>query len=121
MHSILLLINYFCYVKSWEVLINLIYDCKHFAKCSNTTCNRTFFCSPSDFEGEEDLLCPRCKNKMDSHHIVQCLNCGSIVDFIEAEPSEEPVVFTVERCSHCHGTTADERLLTAYFYPDAFI
>lgn len=58
---------------------------------------------------------------METHHIVQCLHCESIVDFIEAEPSEEPVVFTIERCSRCHGTKKDQREITASYFPDAFM
>lgn len=58
---------------------------------------------------------------METHHIVQCLHCESIVDFIEAEPSEEPVVFTIERCSRCHGSKEDQKDVTASYFPDAFM
>ena len=53
--------------------------------------------------------------------MVQCNNCQSIVDFIEAEPSEEPIIFDVEKCSKCNGTVEDEQKVQAFYFPDAFI
>ena len=53
--------------------------------------------------------------------MVQCENCQSIVNFIEAEPSEEPIVFNIDKCSKCNGTIEDEKKVHAVYYPDAFI
>lgn len=71
--------------------------------------------------GEFELLCPTCKEKMQSSHIVQCQNCQSIVNFIPAEAGEEPIVFHIEKCSLCTGTREDEKRLQAYYYPEAFM
>lgn len=58
---------------------------------------------------------------MESHHIVQCTSCEAIVDFIEAEPSEEPVVFSIDECPHCSKSKKEETELKAYYFPDAFM
>lgn len=71
--------------------------------------------------GETGMLCPSCRDKIATHHVVQCTSCQSIVNFIAAEPSEEPVMFYVEKCSHCHGTREDEKKVVPHYFPDAFI
>jgi hypothetical protein len=40
---------------------------------------------------------------------------------MEAEPSENPVMFYVEKCSKCKGTLEDERNVVPYFYLEAYI
>jgi len=71
--------------------------------------------------GEPGFLCPACRSKIESHHLVQCKTCQSIVNFIESEPSEEPIMFYVDKCSHCSGTVEDEWEMTPFYFPDAFI
>jgi hypothetical protein len=58
---------------------------------------------------------------METHHFIQCSYCQSIVGFLPAEPSEEPVVFKVEKCCNCNGTIEDETMVTPLYYPDAYI
>ena len=71
--------------------------------------------------GEIEFLCPVCRMNIETSHIVQCSSCQTIVSFIPSEPSEEPVVFYVEKCSHCSGTIQDELHMSPRYYPDAFI
>ncbi|GJQ62513.1 MAG: hypothetical protein SCALA702_15660 [Melioribacteraceae bacterium] len=94
---------------------------KSFARCNNSKCGSIYLFEPREFMGETGMLCPTCRDKIATHHVVQCSCCQSIVNFIEAEPSEEPVMFHVEKCSHCHGTRDDEKEVKAYYYPDAFV
>lgn len=81
------------------------------------------FCCENYIDGGDDnSLCPACRAKIETHHIVQCTHCESIVDFIEAEPSEEPVVFSVDKCPRCSDTkSTEETELRAYYYPDGFM
>jgi len=45
----------------------------------------------------------------------------SIIGFMKPFTNEESIVFYVEKCSSCNGTIEDEKRLTPYFFPDAFI
>ena len=108
--------------QSWEVSIAHFYNSfKKFTVCSNLKCGLIYNCEAIIVGGEDNLLCPKCRAKIETHHIVQCLHCESIVDFIEAEPSEEPVVFTINRCSKCNGSKEEQRNIRASYFPDAFI
>ncbi len=110
------------HINRWEALINKFYDSsKKFTVCSNIKCNLVFHCETHIDGGDDNLLCPACREKMETYHIVQCKNCESIVDFIEAEPSEEPVVFSVEECPHCSKSKKQEAELTPLYFPDSFM
>lgn len=67
------------------------------------------------------LLCQDCLPKITTHHSVQCTNCLAVVNFIEAEPNETPIIYYAEKCSHCNGTVEDEKHIVARYYPEAFI
>jgi len=103
------------------VKVNISTSAKKFAQCNNSKCRIFFLFDPRVLMGESGFLCPSCRDKMDTHHAVQCTCCQSIVDFIEAEPSEEPIIFYVEKCSRCHGTVEDEKHMVPFYYPDAFV
>ncbi len=92
-----------------------------FAKCNNSKCGSVFLFDPSEYMGEAGFLCPPCRDMIDISHPVQCKNCQSIINFLPAEPSEEPAIFYVERCSHCNGTKQDEKQITPFYFPEAFI
>jgi len=79
------------------------------------------FFEPREVLGEAGFLCPRCQSKIDTHHIVQCSNCQSVINFIEAEPSEEPVIYYTKKCSNCSGTLEDEKRIEPFYYSDVFI
>ncbi len=80
-----------------------------------------FVFDPREILGETGFLCPECREKIDTHHVVQCKNCQSIVNFVMADPSEEPVIFNVDKCSHCNGTVEDEYKMSPLFFPDAYV
>ena len=110
------------HTNSREVFITNFYNSLNkFTVCSNINCNLVFGCEEFITGGDDNLLCPACRSKIETHHIVQCTHCESIVDFIEAEPSEEPVVFSIDKCSRCGKLKQQENELTAFYFPDAFM
>jgi hypothetical protein len=54
------------------------------------------------------MLCERCLSKKEKEHVVQCLTCKVILDFIPLLANETPGVLYVEKCSLCGGTFDDE-------------
>ncbi|PKL87745.1 MAG: hypothetical protein CVV23_13810 [Ignavibacteriae bacterium HGW-Ignavibacteriae-2] len=92
-----------------------------FARCNNTKCKAIFLFEPREIISETGLLCPTCRLKMDTHHTVQCKICQSVINFVDADPSEEPVVFYTEKCSLCTGSSDDEKIIEPCYFPEAFI
>lgn len=122
MHSIKNIIHLSLLSFNSEAIIDTKSTIKQkFARCNNTKCRAIFLFDPREILGESGLLCPACREKIFSHHTVQCKICQSVINFVPAEPSEEPVVFYAEKCSLCTGTTEDERHLEPCYFPDAFI
>ncbi len=93
----------------------------HFAKCNHTKCNSIFLVHPDENPAELGFICPDCSRKTQSSHIVQCASCKTILNFVRAAPSEEKVVFTVPKCSHCIGTIEDEWEIEPLYQPDSYI
>lgn len=92
-----------------------------FTICSNSKCNKLFIIEEKEKYSDNDFLCPQCAEKIFTHHIVQCSNCHSIVDFFDMGEGEEPVVFYVRKCTHCTGNEEDEKHLQIFYSPDAMI
>ena len=93
----------------------------HFVKCNNTRCNSIFLVDSNKNVGELGYLCPICKAKTKTSHVVQCASCQVIINFIHASPTEEKTVFYVEKCSHCYGTLEDEWEIEPLYTPDSYI
>ncbi|MBI9073208.1 MAG: hypothetical protein JEY94_16515 [Melioribacteraceae bacterium] len=72
-------------------------------------------------KNESELLCSSCKEMLQVSHMVQCSCCNSIVNFIKADPSEDPIVFHVVKCSNCHGSIEDEINIQPSYFPEAFV
>ncbi len=64
------------------------------------------------------MLCPTCRDKINTHHIVQCQNCESIVDFVDADPSELPVIFNTVKCPICSDSREDGKGDVPYTFPE---
>ena len=47
-------------------------------------------------------------------------NQKRIMQFNEADPSEEPIVFNVEKCSNCCGTIEDEKNMEVHYFPGVY-
>lgn len=92
-----------------------------FAQCSNSQCNSIFTINPLEINNDSPILCPSCNVKMVTEHMIQCKNCQTIIDFLPADPNEEPIVFNAEKCTNCSGTREDEIFITPLNFPDAFI
>ena len=95
---------------------------KKFAQCDNSECKKNFLVNPKDLISNNGLLlCPDCLAKVATHHSVQCTNCLAVINFLEVEPDEIPILFYVEKCTHCSGTSEDEKHIVPHYYPEAFI
>ena len=70
---------------------------------------------------DANFLCPHCRVKIATHHIVQCKNCQSLVNFLTVEEGEEPIVFYVNKCHHCSGSFEEERRIHPLNYQELFI
>lgn len=90
-----------------------------FSYCSN--CNSVFPITVHGRLSDTDFLCHECEQKLRTHHIVQCSNCQSIVNFMDLDKGEESIVFYVKKCRHCSGTEEDEKQLNFFSFPDLLI
>lgn len=120
MHGIRMLDALNFIFKFTEVNISLNSTIK-FAKCNNINCNLIFPFNPHEFHGDTWILCPSCRKKSEDHHLIECRSCESVVNFFITEPSENPVVFTVETCSYCSGSSKDESHFLPLFYTERFM
>lgn len=93
----------------------------HFVRCNNARCNSIYLVDPNASTGELGYLCPICRAKSKTSHVVQCASCQTVINFIHATPSEEKSVFYVEKCSHCIGTIEDEWDIEPLYTPDSYI
>jgi hypothetical protein len=93
----------------------------HFAQCNNAKCKSLFFVNPEEIPGELGFLCPSCSAKTTTCHTVQCSSCGTVLNFIRALTTEEKVVFTIDKCSHCYGTVEDEWEIEPLYQADSYI
>lgn len=93
----------------------------HFVKCNNSRCNSIYLVDPNKAAGDLGYLCPICRAKVKTSHVVQCASCQTVINFVHASPSEEKTVFYVEKCSHCIGTIEDEWEIEPLYTPDSYI
>ncbi len=83
-------------------------DKLHFTQCINENCKLFHFIRASQIDNSDSMLCERCLCKKEKEHVVQCLACKVILDFIPLLANETPNVLYVEKCSLCGGTFEDE-------------
>ncbi|MDP4172825.1 MAG: hypothetical protein Q8933_02545 [Bacteroidota bacterium] len=93
----------------------------HFAKCNNTKCSSIYLVDPEKAITDLGCLCPVCRTKVKTSHVVQCASCQTVINFIHAAPNEEKTVFYVEKCSHCGGTIEDEWDIEPLYTPESYI
>lgn len=72
----------------------------HFIQCSNNNC-KSFFGFDDKITGGEKYICPRCRGKFSTHHIVQCEKCQTVVELIPIHLDEYPVLLSTKSCSNC--------------------
>lgn len=95
---------------------------KKFAECDNFECKKMFTVSDDDIKNSHGyLLCPECRSRMSTDHLIQCKNCLSIIRFIEPDIEEIPTHFNVEKCTHCSGTRDDEKHIFPNDFPKLYI
>ncbi len=93
---------------------------QHFTKCNNSRCNTIFLIHPEEIAGELGYLCPKCSLKLLSHHVVQCSSCTTVINMVRASEQEEKSVFSIEKCSHCHGSIEDEWAIEPIYHADSY-
>jgi len=83
--------------------------------CLNENCNHYHLVSSEELEiFQKDnnyvdvLLCDECKSRKETFHILQCLSCKTIIDFLPILDDEIPQVIYVEKCMSCGGSIEDE-------------
>lgn len=94
---------------------------KKFTQCSNSKCKAIFQYESVEKLIETNFLCDKCIEKISTHHIVQCKNCQSLVNFLPVYEGEEPIVFYVKKCHHCSGSYEDERRIQPLNFNEIFI
>lgn len=57
---------------------------------------------------EEDFLCPSCKEKIKSQHIMQCGCCQTIIDYLEPQKGEQQSLIMLNQCPNCAGYTKED-------------
>lgn len=92
-----------------------------FVQCSNSGCKIIFFAPSVTEAANNNYLCPICRDRLTTHHLVQCSNCESIIDFIRIYDGEVPKVFYTLKCHNCIGSFEDETLLASYRYPNLLL
>ena len=93
---------------------------QRFTKCNNSRCNSIFLVYPEEIAGDLGYLCPKCSQKLLSHHAIQCASCTTIINFVRASEQEEKSVFTIDKCSHCFGTVEDEWAIEPIYQADSY-
>lgn len=93
----------------------------HFVKCNNSKCNSIFFVDPDKAIGDLGYLCPVCRARMKTSHVVQCSSCQTVINLVYASATEEKQVFYVDKCSHCIGTVEDEWEIEPVYTPESYI
>lgn len=95
----------------------------HFGQCINENCKElhpirieAINSIANDSFSIDWLLCDRCRTRKEIDHVIQCLSCKTVLDFIPAIEGETPGILYVEKCSNCGGSVEDEiRTLTNVF------
>ncbi|NPV11665.1 MAG: hypothetical protein HPY57_07745 [Ignavibacteria bacterium] len=101
---------------------------KHFMPCLNENCNNYHLVSDEELEiFKKDnnyidlLLCDDCKSRRNVFHILQCLSCKTILDFLPTLDDETPQVIYVEKCMNCGGSIEDEIKIISNLHKHLFI
>ncbi len=88
---------------------------QHFMICMNENCNNYHLVSPNELytlsinkDSIDVLLCDDCKSKKDEYHIIQCISCRTIIEFIPILPGEISEIIYIEKCSNCGASLNDE-------------
>lgn len=100
----------------------------HFVQCLNENCNTYHLVSREELlsikeniNSIESLLCEKCKLRFYTEHVVQCISCKTILEFLPLIEDESPRILFVEKCSHCGGTIEDEINIVGSEFKELFI
>ncbi|MCX8056454.1 MAG: hypothetical protein N3F03_02445 [Ignavibacteria bacterium] len=94
----------------------------HFMPCLNENCNTFHIVTIDELRKIEDinfidaLLCDDCKSRKENFHILQCMSCRTIIEFLPILPGETAGVVYIEKCLRCGGTIEDELSFVSALY-----
>lgn len=96
---------------------------QHFMPCLNENCNTFHLVNTEELaklgnnnNSIEILLCEICRSRKDHYHILQCMSCRTIIEFLPVLPGETPGIIYVEKCLRCGGTIEDEISFVSSLY-----
>lgn len=95
--------------------------------CLNENCNHYHLVSSEEIETFKNdnnyidvLLCDECKSRKKIFHILQCMSCKTVLDFLPILDDEVPQVIYVEKCMKCGGSIEDEVKIIGVFQRHLF-
>lgn len=95
--------------------------------CLNKNCNHYHLVSSEEIETFKNdnnyidvLLCDECKSRKKIFHILQCMSCKTVLDFLPILDDEVPQVIYVEKCMKCGGSIEDEVKIIGVFQRHLF-
>lgn len=95
--------------------------------CLNENCNHYHLVSSEEIETFKNdnnyidvLLCDECKSRKKIFHILQCMSCKTVLDFLPILDDEVPQVIYVEKCMKCGGSIEDEVKIIDVFHRHLF-
>jgi uncharacterized protein YlaI len=101
---------------------------KHFMPCMNEHCHNYHLVSDEELEAFQNdnnyvdlFLCDECKSRKDRYHILQCMSCKTILDFLPIIEDEIPQIIYVEKCMSCGGSVEDEIKIIGDLHKHIFI
>lgn len=101
---------------------------QHFMPCLNENCNTFHIVTKEELDKiQKDsycidaLLCDECKSRKENFHIIQCLSCRTIIEFIPTLEGESAGVVYIEKCLRCGGTVEDEISFVQSLYKHIYI
>lgn len=101
---------------------------QHFMPCLNENCNTFHLVTKEELKELEEnknnldvLLCDDCKSRKDNFHIIQCMSCRTIIDFLPILPGENAGIMYIEKCLRCGGTIEDEISFIDALYKQIYI
>lgn len=96
--------------------------------CLNENCNTFHLVKKEELKELEEnknnldvLLCDNCNSRRDTFHILQCLSCHTIIDFLPVLPGEIAGIIYIEKCLRCGGTIEDEIAFVDSLYKHIYI
>lgn len=101
---------------------------QHFMPCLNENCNTFHVVTKEELKKIENdancievLLCDECRSRIDNYHVIQCLSCRTVIEFLPVLPEETAGIIYIDKCLRCGGTIEDEISFVNSLYKHLYI